>query len=150
MENIVRLSWNVKSSVWTWVSKPVFAFKNGWFSWFSMSIRKNFFTVWVTEQHCRLPREVVWSPSLEIFENHLGTTLGNVLWGTLLEQGLDHKTSRRPFQPQPVYFSPIIWKQAQVDPFSCPSAPTVSRWCNHDTKLNSVGKGRSSHMLWPS
>lgn len=33
--------------------------------------RKNVFTVWVTKHWNRLPREVVGSPSLEIFKNSL-------------------------------------------------------------------------------
>ncbi|KFZ65849.1 hypothetical protein N321_05365, partial [Antrostomus carolinensis] len=42
---------------------------------FHLTIRKNFFTVRVTEQWNRLPREVVESPSLEIFKNHLDKIL---------------------------------------------------------------------------
>ena len=41
----------------------------------------------VTKHWHRLPREVVESPSLEIFKSHLDTVLGNRLWVTLLEQG---------------------------------------------------------------
>ncbi|GAB0178677.1 mitochondrial enolase superfamily member 1 [Grus japonensis] len=42
---------------------------------FHLSMRKNFFTVGVTEQWNRLPREAVESPSLEIFKTHLDTIL---------------------------------------------------------------------------
>jgi len=42
-------------------------------------MRKNFFTVTVMEHWNRLPREVVESPSLEIFK----TRLDNVLCGLL-------------------------------------------------------------------
>ncbi|KFV81100.1 hypothetical protein N308_05461, partial [Struthio camelus australis] len=44
-----------------------------------LNMRKNFFTVRVTEHWRRLPREVVGSPSLKIFKSYLDTVLGNVL-----------------------------------------------------------------------
>ena len=46
---------------------------------FRTNMRKNFFTVRVTEHWNRLPREVVESPSLEIFKVHLDTYLGSLL-----------------------------------------------------------------------
>ncbi|KAJ7410418.1 hypothetical protein WISP_108596 [Willisornis vidua] len=47
---------------------------------FHLNIRKEFFTVWVTGHWNRSPREVVDSPSLEIFRNCLDTILCNVLY----------------------------------------------------------------------
>ncbi|GAB0178777.1 hypothetical protein GRJ2_000343000 [Grus japonensis] len=46
---------------------------------FHRNMRKNFFTVRVTEPWNRLPREAVESPSLEIFKTHLDVILCNLL-----------------------------------------------------------------------
>ncbi|GAB0207731.1 mitochondrial enolase superfamily member 1 [Grus japonensis] len=46
---------------------------------FHLNMRKNFFTLRVTKHWTRLPREVVESPSLEIFKTCLGAILCNLL-----------------------------------------------------------------------
>ncbi|NXE57083.1 HOOK3 protein, partial [Casuarius casuarius] len=46
---------------------------------FHLNLRKNSFTVRVTEHWTRLPREVVESPSLQMFKSHLDRVLGNVI-----------------------------------------------------------------------
>jgi len=59
------------------------------------------FSLRVTEPWPRLPREVVESPSLEIFKPRLDTVLCSLLWVTLFQQELDWVTHRGPFQPRP-------------------------------------------------
>jgi len=46
---------------------------------FHLNMRKNFFPLRVTEPWNRLPREVVESPSLEIFKTHLDKVLCSLL-----------------------------------------------------------------------
>jgi len=46
---------------------------------FSLNMRKNFFTLRVTEHWNRLPREAVESPSLEIFKTRLDKILCSLL-----------------------------------------------------------------------
>jgi len=46
---------------------------------FHLNMRKNFFTLRVTEPWNRLPREVVESPSLELFKTHLDVFLCSLL-----------------------------------------------------------------------
>jgi len=46
---------------------------------FQLNMRKNFFTLRVMEHWNRLPREVVESPSLEIFKTHQDKVLCSLL-----------------------------------------------------------------------
>jgi len=55
---------------------------------FQLNTRKNFFPLRVTEPWPSLPREVVESPSLEIFKTHLAAVLCSLLWVTLLGHGV--------------------------------------------------------------
>jgi len=55
---------------------------------FCLNMRKNFFTLRVTEPWNRLPREAMESPSLEILKPHLDAVLCSLLWVTLLGQGV--------------------------------------------------------------
>jgi len=53
---------------------------------FQLNMRKNFFTLRVTEHWNRFPREVVESPSLETFKTRLDKVLCSLLYVTLLRQ----------------------------------------------------------------
>jgi len=45
---------------------------------FHVNVKKNFFTLRMTEHWNRLPREVVGSPSLEVFKTRLDKVLCNL------------------------------------------------------------------------
>ena len=74
---------------------------------FQLNMRKNFFTLTVTEHWNRLPREVVDSPSLEIFKTRLDKVLCSLRWVTLLWQG--GWTRWSPEVPSNPYQSVILW-----------------------------------------
>jgi len=73
---------------------------------FQLNMKKNFFTLRVTEHWSRMPREVVGSPSLETFKTHLDKVLCSLLWVT----GLDWVTHRGPFQPPPFCDTVILYE----------------------------------------
>ena len=63
---------------------------------FQLNTRKNFFPLRVMEHWNRLPKEVVESPSLEIFHTCLDAVLCSLLWVTLLGQGVGLGDPQRP------------------------------------------------------
>ena len=72
-----------------------------------LNLRKNFFPLRVTEPWKRLLREVVESPSLEIFKTRLDRVLCSLLWVTLLWQ---EGWTRWPIEvPSKPYYSVILW-----------------------------------------
>lgn len=72
-----------------------------------------------------LPRQVVESPTSEIFKSHPDRVLGNLLWVAV---GLDKMIPRRPFQAQP-FCDSVISEMATVD--SASDIPRVSKSGEH-------------------
>ena len=56
---------------------------------FRSNMLKKFFMVRMTEHWNKLPRELVESPSMEIFKTHPDKYLCDLLWGTYFFRGLD-------------------------------------------------------------
>ena len=81
---------------------------------FPLYVRKHFLTVRVTEHWHRLPREVVESPSLELFKNHVATVLGSWLCAALLEQW--GWTRWTPEVPSSLHLSKIWWHLEALPP----------------------------------
>lgn len=75
---------------------------------FNMSMRKSLFTLKVALLWNRLSREVMESPSLEIFKTLLDTCLCDLLEGACFSRGLDQRTSRSSFQPVQLCDSAMI------------------------------------------
>jgi len=73
-----------------------------------VNVRENFLTVRITEHWNRLSREVVESPSIEIFGTCLDAFLCNLSWGTYFSRGLDEMISRDPFQSLQIFDSVIL------------------------------------------
>lgn len=67
---------------------------------FHLNMRKNLFTVKVTERWNRLPRLVVQSPSLQIFKTRLDAFLCNILSGTALAGGWAGGSTEVPSNPK--------------------------------------------------
>jgi len=68
---------------------------------FQLNMRKNFFPLRVMEPWPRLPREVVESPSLEIFKPRLDAVLCSLVWVTLLRQeGWTRRPTAVPSNPE--------------------------------------------------
>lgn len=135
--------WRAYISVWTWVSKPVLAFRNGWFIWFRASFLADW---WYMPLHLCLAKTLVQSQNLSSQESlETAWQIGSVRW-TLVGPKIECFCKRNWSQfvgkalgiPKPVLFPPHrpfsffqfsnlffprIWTQIWTDPFSFPSSP---------------------------
>jgi len=80
---------------------------------FHLNMRKNFFTMRMTEHCNRLLREVVDSPSPEIFKTCLDKFL-TALDGPVLAEGLEQMIHRGPFQSLPFCDSVSPWSVEEL------------------------------------
>jgi len=125
-----------------------------------LKMRKNFFPLRVPEPWPRLPREVVESPSLEIFKTPLAAVLCSLLWVTLLGQGAGLGDPRGPCQPQPFCDAVIIaWDRMGMSLLFLKalqllqpvhSLPCTTRWPMNDCELLSPRKTGSSNSSFAS
>ena len=79
---------------------------------FQLNMRKNLFALRVTEHWNRLPREVVHSPSMDIFKTRLDKVLCSLMSVTLLWQGGWTRWSTE--VPSNPYHSVILWSANQT------------------------------------
>ena len=88
---------------------------------FPLNVRKHFFTVRVSKRWHRFPREVMESPSLEIFKSCLDTVLGNWLEVALVEQGAWTRSPPRSLPTSTV----LGWKQCRKCRATCKGSSTT-------------------------
>jgi len=102
---------------------------------FQLNVRKNFFPLRVTEPWHKLPREVVESSSLEIFQTRLDVVLCSLLWVTLFWQGVGLG------DPQRSLPTPAILGFCEQTPFDLADLQTVPQFLlgkQHSASSNSA------------
>lgn len=145
--------WRAYISVWTWVSKSVLAFRNGWFIWFRASFLANW---WYMPLHLYLMKTPVQLQNLSSQESlETAWQIGSVSW-TLIGPKIECFCKRNWSQfvgkalgiPQTSFvssppflffqfsslFSPGIWTQICVSPF-LPLLPWSLYWYLCGTRL---------------